>query len=105
MNEPLVIQFQAMAMAMNNETPIASLLRMAKTIAVKLDLKDVDDWMTCELNGYTRNASVPDYRIVRCKLKGIHNLFCRSVCKINTTAVGTLPERVCLFVAPASCAG
>lgn len=70
MNEPLVIQFQAMAT--NSETPIASLLRMAKTIAVKLDLKNVDDWMTCELNGYTGNASVPDYRIVRCELKGIH---------------------------------
>jgi len=69
MNEPLVIQFQTMAT--KSETPIASLLRMAKAIAVKLDLKDVDDWMTCELNGYAVNASVPDYRIVRCELKGV----------------------------------
>ncbi|MCH0759336.1 hypothetical protein LNM67_25665, partial [Klebsiella pneumoniae] len=40
MSEPMVIRFQAMAL--NSETQIASLLRMAKAIAVKLDLKDVD---------------------------------------------------------------
>ncbi|HBT3002023.1 TPA: hypothetical protein MBF24_005174 [Klebsiella pneumoniae] len=70
MSEPMVIRFQEMAM--NSETPIASLLRMAKAIAVKLDLKDVDEWMTHELNGYPRDASIPEYRIIRCELKAIH---------------------------------
>lgn len=70
MSEPMVIRFQAMAM--NSETPIASLLRMAKAIAVKLDLKNVDEWMTHELNGYPRDAFIPDYRKIRCALKAIH---------------------------------
>lgn len=70
MSEPMVIRFQAMAM--NSETPIASLLRMAKAIAVKLDLKDVDEWMTHELNGYSRGVSIPDYRKIRCELKAVH---------------------------------
>lgn len=70
MSEPMVIRFQAMAM--NSETPIAALLRMAKAIAVKLDLKDVDDWMTWELNGYPGDVSIPDYRKIRCELKAVH---------------------------------
>lgn len=70
MNEPMVIRFQEMAM--NSETPIASLLRMAKAIAVKLDLKNVDDWMTWELNGYPGEVSIPDYRKIRCELKAVH---------------------------------
>lgn len=70
MSEPMVIRFQSMAM--NSETPIASLLRMAKAIAVKLDLKDMDEWMTYELNGYPSNVSIPDYRKVRCELKAVH---------------------------------
>jgi hypothetical protein len=70
MSEPMVIRFQAMAL--NSETQIASLLRMAKAIAVKLDLKDVDEWMTHELNGYPSDAFIPDYRKIRCELKAIH---------------------------------
>ena len=70
MSEPMVIRFQAMAL--NSETQIASLLRMAKAIAVKLDLKDVDEWMTQELNGYPSDAFIPDYRKIRCELKAIH---------------------------------
>ncbi|MFT4273024.1 MAG: hypothetical protein QM578_18595 [Pantoea sp.] len=70
MNEPMVIRFQAMTI--NSETPIASLLRMAKAIAMKLDLKNVDEWMTWELNGYPANVTMPDYRKIRCELKAVH---------------------------------
>lgn len=70
MSEPMVIRFQAMAM--NSETPISSLLRMAKAIAVKLDLRDIDEWMTHELNGYPVDAFIPDYRKIRCELKAVH---------------------------------
>lgn len=70
MNEPMVIRFQRMAMS--NETTTPDLLRMAKAIAVKLQLKDVCEWIDYELNGYPPKVTVPDYRITRGKLLG-HN--------------------------------
>lgn len=68
MNEPMVIRFQRMAMS--NETTTPDLLRMAKAIAVKLQLKDVCEWIDYELNGYPPKVTVPDYRITRGKLLG-----------------------------------
>lgn len=70
MSEPMVIRFQTMAM--NSETPIASLLRMAQAIAAKLDLKNVGEWMAYELNGYPKDVVIPDYRKIRCELKAVH---------------------------------
>lgn len=68
MNEPMVIRFQRMAMS--NETSTPDLLRMAKAIAVKLQLNDVCEWIDYELNGYPPKVTVPDYRITRGKLLG-----------------------------------
>lgn len=68
MSEPLVIRFQRMLMG--NETGTPDLLRMAKAIAVKLQLKDVCEWIDYELNGYPPKMTVPDYRITKGKLLG-----------------------------------
>jgi hypothetical protein len=40
----------------------AELLRMAKVISAKLDLKDVTVWVNAELNGYGETDEIPDYR-------------------------------------------
>lgn len=70
MSEPMVIRFQRMAM--DNETATPELLRMAKAIAVKLQLKEMCEWIDYELNGYPGNVTVPDYRITKGRLLG-HN--------------------------------
>lgn len=70
MSEPMVIRFQRMAM--DNETGTPDLLRMAKAIAVKLQLNDVCEWIDYELNGYPSSVTVPDYRITKGKLLAIN---------------------------------
>lgn len=68
MSEPMVIRFQRMAM--DNEAATPDLLRMAKAIAVKLQLKEMIEWIDYELNGYPPSVTVPDYRIAKGKLLG-----------------------------------
>lgn len=69
MTESMVQQFQLMAL--DNEVPIMSLLRMAKAIAYKLDLQNVSEWIDHELNGYN-NTRIPEYRIIKGQLKAVH---------------------------------
>lgn len=69
MNDSMVLKFQAMAL--DNETSVTTLLRMAKAIASKLELRDVSEWIDHELNGYAEKK-VPEYRKVRGVLKAIH---------------------------------
>ncbi|WP_374221825.1 hypothetical protein [Klebsiella variicola] len=66
MNEPMVIRFQRMAI--DNETSTTDLLRIAKAIAVKLQLTEVSEWINFELNGYYNNEDLPDYRITKGQL-------------------------------------
>lgn len=70
MSEPMVTRLQRMAM--DNETATPDLLRMAKAIAVKLQLKEMTEWIDYELNGYPPSVNMPDYRITKGKLLG-HN--------------------------------
>ena len=44
-------------------------LRKAHIIAAKLNLEEFDKWILCELNGYTNNDSVPEYRYMSGSLK------------------------------------
>lgn len=55
--------------ALNPGVRVSDLLRKAKTIAVKLDLPELADWVEKELNGYGDTA-VPPYRIVRGRVRG-----------------------------------
>lgn len=52
--------------ALNPETSIADLLRKAKVVASKLDLREAVEWIDQEMNGYSR-AEPPDYRTVACE--------------------------------------
>ncbi|MDZ5647366.1 hypothetical protein [Nitrospirillum sp. BR 11828] len=68
--DSLVIQLQAAAM--NSETLIADLLRMAKTVSVKLDLADVREWIDHEMNGYPDFNNLPEYRRLVGTLKALN---------------------------------
>jgi len=51
--------------ATENITPVSSLLRKIKILAIKLDNKDFFDWVDRELNGYSDKDKIPEYRIVK----------------------------------------
>ena len=48
--------------ALNPDNPVSNLLRKALVIATKLDLKNLENWITLELSGYPDQDLVPDYR-------------------------------------------
>lgn len=54
--------------ALKSDADILSLLRKSSFIARKLDLKDFQEWINNELNGY-KKITVPDYREIRGELK------------------------------------
>lgn len=60
--------------ALDSKLRVGDLLRKAKTIAVKLDLPELEKWVENEMNGYPATGSVPNYRIVFGSVKG-HNIF------------------------------
>jgi hypothetical protein len=57
--------------ALDRRPSVGELLRKAKTIAVKLDLPDLEKWVEKELNGYL-SEDVPDYRIVVGQVQFLH---------------------------------
>ena len=52
----------------SSECDVTTILRQAHLIASKLELKDFDQWISYELNGYPNPGSCPDYRKVKAKL-------------------------------------
>ena len=54
-----------------SDCDIVNVLRRAHLIAVKLNLKEFDKWISCELNGYKEGDIIPEYR----KVKGILKAF------------------------------
>lgn len=71
MSETKSIVRQLQAEALNPEISISDLLRKAKVVSVKLDLKDFLEWINNELNGYMGKNSdeLPSYRIVSGEIK------------------------------------
>lgn len=57
--------------AYDSTASLSNMLRKAKAVAVKLQLKQPTRWVEAELNGYTTD-DVPDYRKIRGRLKA-HN--------------------------------
>lgn len=93
-----------------SDCDIVSVLRRAHLIATKLDLKDFNQWIINELNGYNSQNDVPEYRSVPGLLKAfnpysgwipvllnnpeIENLICRpkmanSISEISALCKGT----------------
>lgn len=50
--------------AINSEVSIATLLRRAVTVAKKLDIHELQDWLHNELDGYFNGQPIPSYRVV-----------------------------------------
>lgn len=71
MATPIVLQLQQDAL--DKDVAVSDLLRKAKVVATKLDLKDALEWIELELDGYmTRdNAEMPQYRWVSGEPRGL----------------------------------
>lgn len=65
MSQGIVLQLQAEAL--DETVDIEILLRKAYLVARKLKLKDFEEWISHEQNGYKGNA--PDYRLVSGEIK------------------------------------
>lgn len=50
------------AAAEGDDVPVASLLRMTKTLASRMQTVVLDDWVEYELSGYPARADIPEYR-------------------------------------------
>jgi len=60
--KPIVIELQQDAL--NGDIPVTDLLRKAYVIARKLKLSDFEKWIKLELDGYSENEEIPEYRNV-----------------------------------------
>ena len=65
MGKGIVIQLQEEAL--NDAVNIENLLRKAFLVARKLQLKDFEEWIVCEQNGY--KTEVPSYRYIGGEIK------------------------------------
>lgn len=53
---------------LNNNLNIVSILRKAHLIAIRFHLLDFDKWIQKELNGYSTDDAIPNYRTIEGKL-------------------------------------
>lgn len=51
--------------ALDRKVLVSDLLRKALVVARKLGLKDFEEWVSLELNGYRGGKDIPDYREIR----------------------------------------
>lgn len=55
--------------ALDDGTPVATLLRKVMVLASNLDSEVLEDWVRHELNGYPKNGDVPKYRAISINFK------------------------------------
>ena len=55
-----------------SECDVVKIIRRAHVITVKLGLKEFDQWISYELNGYPNQDTCPEYRKVRGVLKAFN---------------------------------
>lgn len=72
--------------ALDHRVRLSDLLRKAKTIAVKLDLPELEKWVESELNGYPSGADVPEYRVIIWQLQGFNPFHGWRPVQFNSTA-------------------
>lgn len=58
--------------ALNSSNNLTDLLRKALLVAKKLGIKDFQDWINNELNGYDDAKVIPKYRIVSGQIKALN---------------------------------
>ena len=56
----IVIELQKEAL--DGDIPLSDLLRKALVVARKLKVKEFDIWVSKELEGYSDNSEIPNYR-------------------------------------------
>jgi hypothetical protein len=72
--------------ALDHRVRLSDLLRKAKTIAVKLDMPELEKWVGSELNGYPSGADVPEYRVIIGQLQGFNPFHGWRPVQFNSTA-------------------
>lgn len=72
---------------------LASALLKTKVLMHRIGHKDIDGWLNSELNGYSRDGAVPDYRMVGAELKGTVENIARRYSNV-TLATLHLPDDV-----------
>lgn len=55
--------------ALDSSVLVLDLLRKASVVAYKLDVKELQEWVKFELDGYSKLPQLPDYRFVNGELK------------------------------------
>ncbi len=55
--------------ALNSHFSVSDLLRKALVVSKKLDITEMEAWINNELNGYSVQADIPDYRFVQGEVK------------------------------------
>lgn len=55
--------------ALNEGVSTVALLRKALVVAKKLDVGEIEEWLSNELNGYAEGKEIPEYRYLRGELK------------------------------------
>ena len=60
--KPLVRQLQEDLVT--GEKRVEELLRLAKLIASKLQLTEIEHWIHCEITGYRDDEKLPEYRML-----------------------------------------
>ena len=68
--ESIVIELQRNAL--DRDVSVADLLRKALVVARKLKIKEFEDWISKELDGYSNNSEIPDYREMDGRLEGLN---------------------------------
>lgn len=63
----IVLELQAEAL--QAESSVTLLVRKALVVSRKLDVEEIQQWLTCELNGYDGEHEVPVYRHVHGQIK------------------------------------
>jgi hypothetical protein len=61
---------QIQAAAIDSNTEITTVLRMAKVLAARLGNAEFENWVYSELNGYEDHTAIPGYRVVPITVKG-----------------------------------
>ena len=68
--ESIVLELQNEAL--DSSKRVTDLLRKALAISIKLDLKDIQEWINKELNGYNKDDIIPDYRLIVGQVRGFN---------------------------------
>jgi hypothetical protein len=59
--------------ATESAVPLPDLLRKALVVARKLGIKDFEEWISHELNGYPADVDVPIYRYMTGEIKAFND--------------------------------